>query len=322
MHRLISMYSKNRLKVWAIIIMIILGLSLIQVLNKTAKERNLEKSAEKVNETKNENNINQVKEYSNESKSLVNKNSVPEKYKNELGDIIDDFYTSCINGDFESAYDLISGQCKNKLYPNEAIFEKLYCKEKFNGNKEYSFQSWDYTNDMYIYQVKIFDNMLETGKSLSQENIEEYITLISEGDSFKINLDSYLKTVRMEDKSGDDDLSIEAESKDIYMDYEIYKFNVKNNTDKTILLDTGKKTDTMYLVDSKENRYNAFSYEKSRMDLTIEPGQVKNIEIKYNRAFNNDSSLKYIVFSNIVKDEEFKQDSSIEGKTIVVNVVE
>lgn len=318
MHRLISMYSKNRLKVWAIILMIILGLSLIQVLNKAEKDKNANSKIEENNTiTKNSDN---EKDYTNESETMVTSTKVPERYQEKFGKVIDEFYTSCINGDFETAYNLLSDQCKKLIYPNQNLFESLYCKEKFTGNKEYSFQSWNTSKNIYIYQVKIFDNMLATGKSSDQGYIEDYITLVPYEDSFKLNLDSYIKTETIGSKSKDDILTIQANSKDVYKDYEIYKFKIKNNTQETVLLDTGKKTNTMYLVDNLENRYNSFSYEKSRTELTIEPGEVKNIEIKYDRAFNGDRDVTTIVFSNVVKYNEYLENQSIEGTTIAVNI--
>lgn len=318
MHRLISMYSKNRLKVWAIILMIILGLSLIQVLNKAEKDKNANSKIEENNTiTKNSDN---EKDYTNESETMVTSTKVPERYQEKFGKVINEFYTSCVNGDFETAYNLLSDQCKKLIYPNQNLFESLYCKEKFTGNKEYSFQSWNTSKNIYIYQVKIFDNMLATGKSSDQGYIEDYITLVPYEDSFKLNLDSYIKTETIGSKSKDDILTIQANSKDVYKDYEIYKFKIKNNTQETILLDTGKKTNTMYLVDNLENRYNSFSYEKSRTELTIEPGEVKSIEIKYDRAFNGDRDVTTIVFSNVVKYNEYLENQSIEGTTIAVNI--
>lgn len=318
MHRLISMYSKNRLKVWAIILMIILGLSLIQVLNKAEKDKNANSKIEENNTiTKNSDN---EKDYTNESETMVTSTKVPERYQEKFGKVINEFYTSCVNGDFETAYNLLSDQCKKLIYPNQNLFESLYCKEKFTGDKEYSFQSWNTSKNIYIYQVKIFDNMLATGKSSDQGYIEDYITLVPYEDSFKLNLDSYIKTETIGSKSKDDILTIQANSKDVYKDYEIYKFKIKNNTQETILLDTGKKTNTMYLVDNLENRYNSFSYEKSRTELTIEPGEVKSIEIKYDRAFNGDRDVTTIVFSNVVKYNEYLENQSIEGTTIAVNI--
>lgn len=320
MHRLISMYNKNRLKVWAIILMIILGLSLIQVLNKAEKNKNANSKIEENNVVTT--NSNNEKDYTNESETMVSSTKVSEKYQEKFGKVIDEFYTSCINGDFETAYDLLSDQCKIQMYPDQNLFESLYCKEKFTGNKEYSFQSWKTEKDIYIYQVKIFDNMLATGRSSDQGYIEDYITLVPYEDTFKLNLDSYIETKTIGSKSKDDILTIQANSKNVYKDYEIYEFKIRNNTQEAILLDTGKRTNTMYLIDNLGNRYNSFSYEKSKTELTIQPGEVKSIKIKYDRAFNGIREVKTIVFSNVVKYNEYLENQSIEGTTIEVNIEE
>lgn len=322
MHRLISMYSKNRLKVWAIIIMIILGLSLIQVLNKSAKnkekETQIEKSENIVKSSNSEDD--QEKDYQKESNTLTSTSEISEKYQEKFGKIIDEFYTACIENDIEKAYGLLSDECKNLMYQNQDLFESLYCREKFSNNKEYSFQSWATGRNTYIYQVKIFDNMLSTGKSSDQGYIEDYVTLVPDEDSFKLNVNSFIETKVIGEKSANGILTIQADSKEIYKDYEIYKFKIKNNTQDRILLDTGKKTDTMYVVDDIKNRYKAFSYEKSKTELLIKPDETKVIEIKYDRAFNSKRSVEKIVFSNIVKYEEYLANQDATGETIYINI--
>ncbi len=322
MHRLISMYSKNRLKVWAIIIMIILGLSLIQVLNKSARNKEKEAQMEKrENIVKGSNSENeQEKDYQKESNTLTSNSEVSEKYQVKFGKIIDDFYTACIENDIEKAYGLLSDDCKNLMYPNQNLFESLYCKGKFSGSKEYSFQSWATGRYIYIYQVKIFDNMLSTGKASEQGYIEDYVTLVPDEDSFKLNVNSFIGTKVIGEKSADGSLTIQANSKEIYKDYEIYKFKVKNNTQDKILLDTGEKTDTMYIVDDIKNRYKAFSYEKSKNELLIEPDETKIVEIKYDRAFNSQRNVEKIIFSNIVKYDEYLANQDATGETIYINM--
>ena len=120
--------------------------------------------------------------------------------------------------------------------------------------------------------------------------------------------------------SADGSLTIQANSKEIYKDYEIYKFKVKNNTQDKILLDTGEKTDTMYIVDDIKNRYKAFSYEKSKNELLIEPDETKIVEIKYDRAFNSQRNVEKIIFSNIVKYDEYLANQDATGETIYINM--
>ena len=167
MYKLWKYYNQNKLKVWAIILAIIFGLALIRTININFKNEKKEGK---------ETTSNNVVSYNNESKSMVDGGSVSKKYSEDLGKFINQFFTYCIEHDPYTAYSMLSDDTKQELYPTEELFEKNYYQNKFAGNKEFSFQSWSSSNNICIYQVKIFDNMLATGKT-SDNYIEDYVTI-------------------------------------------------------------------------------------------------------------------------------------------------
>ena len=188
MHKLLQLYNQNRLKVWAIILASIFIIVLIQLLNNFAKEENDNKKISNENEETTQN----VVSYNQESESIVSSGKVSDKYKDKFGEIIDEFYTYCVNHQPEKAYQMLSVDTKNLMYPTQKLFEKLYYESKFDGNKQYSFQSWSTYDQIYVYKVKIFDDMLSTGKSSDQDSIEDYITVVPDEDTFKLNINSYI----------------------------------------------------------------------------------------------------------------------------------
>ena len=149
MHKLIRFYYQNRIKVWAMIFGIIFIFAIIQVLNISASNKLKEQNKEIKEETTSKN----VVSYDNESEAMISKDKVPEKYRNDFGDLINQFFTYCIKHQPELAYNLISEETKENLYPTEQLFEELYYSEKFNGDKQFSFQSWITAGKLYIYQV-------------------------------------------------------------------------------------------------------------------------------------------------------------------------
>ena len=153
MHKLWRFYNQNKLKVWAIALAIILGWLMLQVVNNALKEAN--QTQENMN---NEETTSNVVSYSNESQSIISGSNVSSKYSEDLAQIIDQFYTYCINHEPQRAYDMLSDDIKRIMYQTEELFEELYYKDKFEGNKQFSFQAWTISNDIYIYQVRIFDN--------------------------------------------------------------------------------------------------------------------------------------------------------------------
>lgn len=252
MYKLLRFYNQNRLMIWVSIIAIIFILAIIYILNNQIHENNI---AEQKNGSSSSSNSSTTsnKTYEKESEAMVSPNNVDERYQEAFGTIIDQFFTACINHTPEVAYNLLSETCKTVLYPTQSAFEAQYYKNKFEGDKQFSFQSWLTSSGTYIYKVKIYDNMLSTGIDNTQKYIEDYVTVVAEEDVFRLNINSYVKREDYYEKAENDLVSIELTVADVYMDYQICTFNVKNKTQNTILLDTGRNTDTTCIIDDDRN---------------------------------------------------------------------
>lgn len=313
MHKILRYYNQNRIKVWFMIFAIVFIILIIQVLNNVAKENHYQNTSQ-------EETASNVVSYHNESKSIITEGSIPEVYQEEFGNIIDEFYTYCINHQPEKAYELLAPDTKKVLYQSESQFENLYYKDKFQGNKDYSFQSWTRSaSDIYIYQVKIFENMLATGKA-NDKYIEDYVTIVPVEDSYKLNINSYIGRKEVNQKQSNDWITVEVGVSDVYLDYEIYTLRIKNNTDRIILLDTRRKTNTTYITDDKNNRFEAFLYEKSEQDLVFEPQESKTIQIKFNDSYRSNINITSMNFMDIVDYEEYEQNGNAEINTLKIDI--
>ena len=313
MHKLLRFYNQNRLKIWTILLAIVLGYALLQVLNSAIANHNTEENNEQ------ETTSNNVVSYRNESESMVTGGRVSSTYSEQIGQVINQFFTYCVNHDPQRAYDMVSNNTKQVLYQTEELFEKNYYQNKFNGNKQFSFQSWSRTDTLYIYQVRIFDNMLATGQT-SDNYIEEYVTIAVEEGSYKLNLNSYLGRKQISVKNEDENLSIQVVMLDRYLDYEVYTLNVQNKTDSNILLDTKRKTNSCYVVDSMGNKFEALLYENSDEDLEILPNEMKTIQIRFSDAYREGLQIKSINFTDIVNSEEYLANNEIQGNNFEVEL--
>lgn len=314
MHKLLRYYNQNRLKIWAILLAIVLGYALLQVLNNAIANHNTEE-----NNNEQETTSNNVVSYRNESESMVTGGSVSDLYSDEIGAFINQFFTYCVNHEPQRAYGMVSNNTKQVLYPTEALFEKNYYENKFIGDKQFSFQSWSRSDTLYIYQVRIFDNMLATGQT-SDNYIEEYVTITVEEGSYKLNLNSYLGRKQISVKNEDENLSIQVVMLDRYLDYEVYTLNVQNKTDSNILLDTKRKTNSCYVVDSMGNKFEALLYENSDEDLEILPNEMKTIQIRFSDAYREGLQIKSINFTDIVNSEEYLANNEIQGNNFEVEL--
>lgn len=291
MHNLLRYYSQNRLKIWAIIIGIVLVIVIIQVLNSWAKRDNQTEEAEETTDN--------VVSYANESESIISGGSVSKAYQDEFGKIITEFYNYCISNQIEEAYNMLSTECKDTLYQTESIFRQSYINEKFEGDKHFSFQSWISSGSLYIYQVRIFDNMLSTGK-VNDEYYEDYVTLVKEDDGYKLNVNNLIGIKNINERFEQDGIIMTVIQAQTYMDYEIYEINIKNSTENTIMLDSRNDTDTTCIIDSNGNRYSARLNRNTEEELIINPKESKTIQIEFTDSYRDGIRIVGINFDDIV----------------------
>lgn len=298
MHRLLRFYNQNRMKIWALILGVIFILLVIQLFNSIARKDREEQNREILEE---ETTLDNVVSYDKQSESIISEEDVPEQYREDFGNVIEQFFTYCIQHEPQKAYNLLSQDTINTLYPTEELFENLYYTEKFKGNKEFSYQNWIKSGKLYIYQVKIFDNMLTTGKA-NNTYYEDYVTIIPEEGEYKLNINQLIGVKNIYQKYSSDELDITVKDSQVFMDYEIYSFEIKNKTDKTILLDTREDTDSTYLLDDVNNQYSALLYENNEEELIIQPGENKTISIRFSDVYREGIVITQIHFSDIVLD--------------------
>lgn len=299
MHNLIRMYNQNRIKIWIIVIGIIIAITLVQIINNAVKENNIEKNRNLIAQEQEKYNN---QKYTNESKSMVSGGVVSESKQNTYGNLIDEFFTYCINKEPEKAYDLLSSDCKKVLYPSEKIFETLYYNEKFNGNKKYNFQSWS-SNSEYIYLVKIYDNMLATGKDNTSKYLQDYVTIVDEGNSnYKISISSFIEIEPIEKSLSKDGISILIKESYVYMDYQVFNIEVSNTTNNTISLVDYSNNKSICATDINGIEFMALLNENTEEDFIITNQKKKNIKIKFSNSYRVGNGIQKIKFSNIIKD--------------------
>ena len=192
-------YNQNRGKFWATILVIVFLLLIIYTLNYLYKVQDQERNNRIAENSSNITNSTQENVVQNpnrkQNQSMVSGGTVPEGYEDIFSDLINNFFTYCKNHEPEKAYDLLSTDCKEILYPNVQIFTDQYYKNKFSTEKLYSFQSWT-SKEMFIYQVRIYNNMLATGQGSDQQYIQDYVSVVNDNGEYKLNVDGFLRVLQ------------------------------------------------------------------------------------------------------------------------------
>ena len=291
MGNIIRFYNQNRKAIWITVIAIIFIIIAIHVLNDlTIKNNEQKRNASK--------NIVTEKDYKENPDISV---TIPDtKVKEEKELIVDQFIRYCNAKEFENAYNLISKDCKNELYPNVNLFIQNYINNVFNTTKLYS-------KEIYvgnIYKVKLYEDILSTG-NVSNSTVEDYYTIVKEDNNTKLNIGGYIGNVEINKDYSDSNLNINILSKKIFKEYEEYKIEVENKTNNQIMIDGMKNTKSTYLLGKENVKYYALIHENTEDDLSVPAKVKKTITIKFNKSLTKSNvNENGIVFSNIVLDNK------------------
>ena len=215
-------------------------------------------------------------------------------------DTINQFVQLCNEGNVNEAYNMLSDECKEEVYPSLDSFSNNYYNAIFNGQREKHFSRE--LGRHSIYKVTFQNDALSTGVYTEEGTIQDYITVTrNENNELRLNINNYIGREEInKTRTNSSNISITVLRSDTYMDYETYTYSIINNTNKTILLDDKSSTDNMYIEDENGNQYTAYIHELSEAQLTITPGETKEITIKYYSRYGSTKNITQVVFNKII----------------------
>lgn len=307
LRKLRILYHNNKTKIWLILGIIIFVYVIIRMFNAQIKKEN----EEKINNGTNQNF--QVTTYlpSSQTSVMTNSSTTKENVKKDT-EIMKNFIDFCNDNNIEEAYNLLSQQCKDELYKNINDFYNKYYKNIFNEKRSYDIENWASSKNI-TYKVKYLNDIMSSG-TVNDEYIEEYITVVTENNEKKLNVNQFIGKEELNLKRETDNLNITVVNKYVYYDYEEYEIIFENNTDKNIILDTKENTESVYIEDTKDVKYTWFGNEVPNSYLNLNSGESKRLRLKFNEIYTGkktDSTI-YLTDVNI--------DGQEEKATIKINV--
>ena len=315
MHKLLRIYNQNRGLVIAIVCTIALIMVILQILNNlVAQDREARRQ-----------NILSTTPVPTDSKTIYqNSTSVltGEKVQNigQDTEVIKEFVKYCNDGEIEKAYNMLTADCKARIYPSLEYFKKVYFDRIFTDKRMYQLENWYSTRNFTTYYIRYTEDVLSSGNISAESNQGDYITVVNQGDRKELNISSYVGASNINRSSTVDGVTVTVSKIHYYMDYTVLTLKVRNNTQNAICIDTKEKTGTMYLYDTNGVKYTAALNEKSVEEFTIRRNMGVNIDIKFNKIYNPESrdldglKLKDIVlnYENYISNNEVKKKIEID----------
>lgn len=302
-NQFIRYYNQNRKKVWTIVLVIVFGIALLQVLNYFAGRNNGTGSG-------NGDGSSTGTAIYQPAESLVTGDTVSQKTYEKQSGLIDNFIKNCNEGSLQEAYQLLSDDCKNMLFPSLESFTNNYYKLVFSEKRDYSIANWAGNT----YQVNMTHDLLATGKSNEGVVTRDYFTIIDQNGESKLNINQFIGSEEISKEKQDDHLFVKVGKRETYMDYEIYSIYVKNMTAHTITLDDLKKSDTIYLTDSEGVTHASYSNEIASNLLVIEAQNSVNLKLKFANPYIQGREIKSLTFSKAFSEYKIDDPFNVEAR--------
>lgn len=320
MLRITRLYNRNRIKIWFGIIIVIFIIILVNMFIGLYTRKDYESVKKNISQTneiledqsKQENLSNVVVDYEEASQSITTREGIDDNIRNEIQKMLEDFIIYSCNGESEKAYGLLTQDCKKILYPSLETFEQDYCSD-IRG-KTYDFQAWSTTNDIYVYQVRFFDNPLTTGMDTTNNYIQDYITIIKEKEGYRLNINKFIKKENIDKEIQTNDIYIKVKNVETYFDYEYYELEINNRRYKQVILDSLSEDNSTYVENENGIKLEALLYENDEEELRVGAGEVKTIKIKFNNTYSGERKISKLVFSDIIIDYDEHQKDNSKGK--------
>ena len=284
----IRWYNQNRKMIWLIILTIIGVIALIQTLNNYYKNNPKDESSS----------TNSTTTYNKSNYSVVSRENINETTSEKSNNLIETFFDYCNSGKIENAYNLISIECKEELYPTVDEFKTKYYNRIFTEKKSYDDILWISSRGRNVYRVKIMADLLSSGQKDNMP-IEDYYTITSENGQYKLSISSYIGKEEINVSKTQNNITVNIIAKKMYMDYEIYEIEVSNNIGSVLIFNTKKNSDSIYLQDENELKYIAFLNEILESKFKIQNASSKILEIKFNRGYKPTIDIEKIIFDDI-----------------------
>ena len=260
MFNVLKYFKDNRKKVIIICACILVIIYAIKVYFEYSNE---ESNNEYSNNSSSSNSTTAIVKNENISNNSVNSNTqnsenvVSENKITSSTTAIDKFIEYCNNNNTDSAYNMLTEDCKKIVFNNnKQEFINKYIQTFFDKTRTYQIATWGKSDDThYVYRVTFSEDPLTTGVTDKSGNKLDYITVVNKNGNYQLNIYNFIKRDSLDINKKNSYMEITVLDRLVYADYEIYNINVKNEILVDFLLDDMTSDIKTYLEDSEGNKF-------------------------------------------------------------------
>lgn len=236
----------------------------------------------------------------------------PTKVKNSMEEFVDQYITYCNNEQYTAAYNMLSDECKDYF----GTFESYagYVSSKFDQPKIYSIQNYSNKDGKYIYNIKLYDDILATGLTNTVYNYqEEKITAsYDEEKNVVFSVGNFIGEVAINNVQENEYVKIDLLSKTVKYSTETYKVKITNRSENTLVIKNGELKNEVLLQLGGDLREDI----NSSNPIIIRPGNSSTYNITFNKYYDGASEAENLIFNSIRVVENYIEDNPNEENAI------
>lgn len=243
---------------------------------------------------------------------------VPEKYKEPINNLIDNYINYCNNKEYENAYNLLSNEFKSKYCKTLDEF-KSYVDELYNEKKIYNIQNYSNVNNVYVYRIRLLEDILATGTTNGYEYKEEKIAIKEENGVLKLALNGYIGEEQIGIIAEDEYMKINIVKKDVKYDTETYTIEFTNKTNNYIRLADNTESNEILLQLPNDKR-NAKNLQNG--NIIILPNYTYTREITFDKYYDSGENATALILNAIRVLPEFSSniENAIKLYSLTINL--
>lgn len=264
--------------------------------------------------------INLINTYTPDTPVIENGGNVPKKDKEEVNTTIDTYFNYCNNKEYQKAYNMLTKDCQDYLYNGSISSFRQYVDETFQNKKIYNIQNFSNIGEIYIYNLRILDDIMTTGTTGGYNTYQEKIALIKENGTMKISNQGYIGRKVFNNVVGEDNnLKIKILSKNMSYTREEYAIEITNKTNGYILFGNGMTANEITLNLKDQSRA---ALDLINNNIIVEPRETKTYYILFDKYYDDGKNPTEINF-NLVRtfDANVNNQIAVQGDTNTANKV-
>lgn len=253
-----------------------------------------------------DNNITIENGYSNENNVKIDDiktDNIKDLKNNTIENTMKLFVSYCNSGNYESAYNMLTDECKKALkYYDVKTFKEAYIDIRFEDPQEYTLTRWASNDDIITCLITFNGDLLATGGEKYSAN-EEYYSFVKKDGTYKINVNNYIYGNNNNTKYLFDNVDIKIDNIDVYSTYQEITLEITNKSDKEIAIAGADYGSNVYLTNSNEVKYYSVNSEFCNgQDVNIQVNETKIATIRFNKLYSVANDVTKLVFNKIILD--------------------